>query len=118
MADWVQTSTENGKKGCLKRKNKVSKIRQYSEIVKEVNFDKKSKVADPVVEFKKNEMSKRDKMLEFAKSIPKIKKHAFKTLTSKPVGNGSRGDVETKEIEFLENQHQMYQQKLKNMKIN
>ena len=117
---WGQTLTRNGNSSEFIRKRRIDKIKNYSEIVKEVNFDKKPKLAE-TIESKINETSKRDKMLEFAKRIPKPSTHKNRSLTqknSRPDSTTQNAGIANTQIEFLENQHQMYQQKLKDLKIN
>ena len=47
----------------------IEKIKNYSEIVKEVNFEKKPRQNEAVEAPVFNDVSKRDKMLEFARKI-------------------------------------------------
>lgn len=114
--------TTIGFKSRFKRKQIIDKMKNYSEIVKEVNFEKKTKEVKSVQEVKLlADTSKRDKMLEFAKRIPVPKRKQDRSgiiQNSKLDSVQQKSELFPKQIEFLENQHQIYQQKLKELKIN
>lgn len=99
----------------------IDRVKNYSEIVKEVNFDKKQKPAEPAQPRGVTEVSKRDKMLEFAKRIqrPAVKK--VRSMTQQNGKGEDEGEVTGKnmsrQIEFLESQHQVYQQQLRELRI-
>ena len=98
----------------------IEKIKNYSEIVKEVNFEKKPKAVEVILEPINFEVSKREKMLEFAKRIPKPSCTQIRSLTQnvqKKETENSGKERFPQQIEFLENQHQFYQQKLKDLRI-
>lgn len=94
----------------------IDKVRNYSEIVKEVNFERRGRPLEPLTSKAPTEPSRRDRMIEFAKRIPRppLKKPSLSALE---VPQGKEGTRLPKQIEFLENQHLLYQQKLKDLKL-
>lgn len=110
-----------GCKSELTRKKMIEKIKNYSEIVKEVNFEKKPKL----IQIKESKMcqdvSKRNKMLEFARRIQRPANRNARSSTQQITKIELKPDEQfsfPRQIEFLENQHYLYQQKLKDLKIN
>jgi hypothetical protein len=94
----------------------IEKVRNYSEIVKEVNFERRGRPVDPLTPKPLGEPSRRDRMMEFAKRVPRppLKKPSLTTIDAPHLKQGSHLP---KPMEFLENQHLLYQQRLKDLKI-
>lgn len=98
----------------------MEKAKNYSEIVKEVNFDRRPRPGFGTATPQQAEPSRREKMLEFARQIPRPlpKRPAQMTRSPSSSVQGAEASHPTKQLEFLENQHLLYQQKLKDLKIN
>ena len=100
----------------------IEKAKNYAEVVKEVNFDRKTKLAEglPVNPKANVEPSRRDRMMEFAKHIhrPVAKKQSLHPSTHLNNSLTKISQDGSKQIEILENQHLIYQQRLKDLKIN
>ena len=97
------------------------KIKNYSEIVKEVNFEKKPRLMEIKESKICQDVSKRNKMLEFAKRIQRPTNRNARSSTQQMTKVDSTASEQIsfpRQIEFLENQHHLYQQKLKDLKIN
>lgn len=99
----------------------IERVKNYSEIVKEVNFEKRPRHTDPGEQKRQNEPSKRDKMLEFAKRIilPQQRKRTSlppQRNAQQPLSEQNQPSM-SEQIEFLEGQHQAYQQKLRQLHI-
>lgn len=110
----------NGKKSLLKSKKLKKKVKNYSDMIREMNFNKK-KTKKRKKEIKNKKMSKREIGLKFAKNIKKPKIHKFEN-NSISLKNQNEPEL-VKEItniddhlRYLEEQHNLYKEKLKNIK--
>jgi hypothetical protein len=106
------------------KKKKADKVREYSDVIKDMNCEKINnqmpKKLEPV-----KVTSNRDKMMEFSKQVPKPKaKSDFMGIVDNGPGaqknkNNPKLDTEIKmlegHLEELEMQHQYYQNKIMNI---